>query len=105
MSPRRRSATNRSPRDRSRRSCTPTAAAGRRRIDAVESLAPDGFDDVEQVLEYAEREAIVRGDAQKAGFAVASHGASKATARGPAVQTPTTARLYHLFVAIDALPQ
>ena len=39
-------------------------------IDAVEALAPDGFDDVEEVLPYAEREAIVRGYARKAGFAV-----------------------------------
>ena len=38
-------------------------------IDAVEALAPDGFDDIEAVLPYAEREAIVRGYAQKAGFA------------------------------------
>ncbi len=41
-------------------------------IDAVEALAPDGFDDVEQVLPHAEREAIVRGYAKKAGFAVPS---------------------------------
>jgi 5-methylphenazine-1-carboxylate 1-monooxygenase len=41
-------------------------------IDAVEALAPDGFDDVEAVLPYAEREAIVRGYAQKAGFAVSA---------------------------------
>jgi 2-polyprenyl-6-methoxyphenol hydroxylase-like FAD-dependent oxidoreductase len=39
-------------------------------IDAVEAIAPEGFDDVEAVLPYAEREAIVRGYAQKAGFAV-----------------------------------
>ncbi len=39
-------------------------------IDAVEALAPDGFNDVATVLSYAEREAIVRGYAQKAGFAV-----------------------------------
>ena len=39
-------------------------------IDAVEALAPDGFDDVEQVLSHSEREAIVRGYARKAGFAV-----------------------------------
>ena len=39
-------------------------------IDAVEGLAPDGFDDVEAVLSYGDREAIVRGYAQKAGFAV-----------------------------------
>ncbi len=29
-------------------------------IDAVEALAPDGFDDIEAVLPRAEREAIVR---------------------------------------------
>ena len=39
-------------------------------IDAVEALAPDGFDDVAQVLPHAQREAIVRGYAKKAGFAV-----------------------------------
>jgi 2-polyprenyl-6-methoxyphenol hydroxylase-like FAD-dependent oxidoreductase len=38
-------------------------------IDAIEALAPDGFADIEAVLPYAEREAIVRGYAQKAGFA------------------------------------
>src|SRR5436305_14935299 len=38
-------------------------------IDAVEQLAPDGFDNVENVLSYAQREAIVRGYASKAGFA------------------------------------
>jgi 2-polyprenyl-6-methoxyphenol hydroxylase-like FAD-dependent oxidoreductase/quercetin dioxygenase-like cupin family protein len=39
-------------------------------IDAVEALAPHGFDDVDAVLPYGEREAIVRGYARKAGFAV-----------------------------------
>jgi 5-methylphenazine-1-carboxylate 1-monooxygenase len=39
-------------------------------IDAVEALAPDGFDDVEQVLPRSEREAIVGGYARRAGFAV-----------------------------------
>ena len=39
-------------------------------IDAVEARAPDGFEDVESVLSHAEREAIVRGYAKKAGFAV-----------------------------------
>ena len=39
-------------------------------IDAVEALAPEGFDDVERVLPHPEREAIVRGYATKAGFAV-----------------------------------
>jgi 2-polyprenyl-6-methoxyphenol hydroxylase-like FAD-dependent oxidoreductase/quercetin dioxygenase-like cupin family protein len=43
-------------------------------IDAVEALAPDGFDDVEAVLPRAEREAIVRGYARKAGFAVPVRG-------------------------------
>ena len=38
-------------------------------IDAVEQLAPDGFDNVENVLSYSQREAIVRGYATKAGFA------------------------------------
>ncbi|HEX8167698.1 MAG TPA: flavin-dependent oxidoreductase [Beijerinckiaceae bacterium] len=38
-------------------------------IDAVEALAPEGFSDIEAVLPFAEREAIVRGYAQKAGFA------------------------------------
>jgi 2-polyprenyl-6-methoxyphenol hydroxylase-like FAD-dependent oxidoreductase len=38
-------------------------------IDAVEALAPDGFSDIDAVLPRAEREAIVRGYAQKAGFA------------------------------------
>ncbi|TMK42924.1 MAG: flavin-dependent oxidoreductase [Alphaproteobacteria bacterium] len=38
-------------------------------IDAVEQLAPDGFDNVENVLSYTQREAIVRGYASKAGFA------------------------------------
>src|ERR687897_1569627 len=38
-------------------------------IDAVEERAPNGFDDIDKVLPYAEREAIVKGYAQKAGFA------------------------------------
>jgi 2-polyprenyl-6-methoxyphenol hydroxylase-like FAD-dependent oxidoreductase len=38
-------------------------------IDAVEQLAPDGFTDIDQVLSRAQREAIVRGYASKAGFA------------------------------------
>jgi 5-methylphenazine-1-carboxylate 1-monooxygenase len=39
-------------------------------IDAVEAAAPDGFDDVDAAVPYAEREAIVRGYARRAGFAV-----------------------------------
>ena len=38
-------------------------------IDAVEELAPDGFEDIDTVLSHSEREAIVKGYAQKAGFA------------------------------------
>jgi 2-polyprenyl-6-methoxyphenol hydroxylase-like FAD-dependent oxidoreductase len=38
-------------------------------IDAVERLAPDGFDDIEAVLPHAERAAIVQGYAKQAGFA------------------------------------
>ena len=41
-------------------------------IDAVEQLAPDGFTDIEKVLSHAQREAIVRGYASKAGFAPAA---------------------------------
>src|SRR3712207_1528412 len=37
-------------------------------IDAVEELAPDGFSDIERVLGYEDRAAIVRGYATKAGF-------------------------------------
>jgi 5-methylphenazine-1-carboxylate 1-monooxygenase len=38
-------------------------------IDAVEQLAPQGFTDIEAVLNYEAREAIVRGYATRAGFA------------------------------------
>lgn len=38
-------------------------------IDAIEELAPNGFDDVERVMSYARREAIVKSYAGKAGFA------------------------------------
>ena len=38
-------------------------------IDAVEQRAPDGFDNIDSVLSYEERKAIVRGYAAKAGFA------------------------------------
>jgi 5-methylphenazine-1-carboxylate 1-monooxygenase len=37
-------------------------------IDEVERLAPGGFDYVDRVLSYSEREAIVKGYAGKAGF-------------------------------------
>ena len=38
-------------------------------IDAVEARAPDGFDNIDAVLTYEQRKAIVRGYAAKAGFA------------------------------------
>src|SRR5690242_19701296 len=38
-------------------------------IDAVEQRAPDGFSDIDAVLSYEERKAIVRGYAATAGFA------------------------------------
>jgi 2-polyprenyl-6-methoxyphenol hydroxylase-like FAD-dependent oxidoreductase len=38
-------------------------------IDAVEQLAPQGFADIDTVLNYEAREAIVRGYATRAGFA------------------------------------
>jgi 2-polyprenyl-6-methoxyphenol hydroxylase-like FAD-dependent oxidoreductase len=47
-------------------------------IDAVEQLAPDGFDNIENVLSYAQREAIVRGYASKAGFAAVGLAAVRA---------------------------
>jgi 5-methylphenazine-1-carboxylate 1-monooxygenase len=58
-------------------------------IDAVEGLAPDGFDDVEAVLPYTQREAIVRGYAQKAGFAVPA-APQTTTTRRTAMTAPTT---------------
>ena len=38
-------------------------------IDIVESRAPEGFDDIEAVASYAERQAIVQGYARMAGYA------------------------------------
>jgi 5-methylphenazine-1-carboxylate 1-monooxygenase len=38
-------------------------------IDLIEARAPDGFDDLDAVASYAEREAIVRGYASLAGYA------------------------------------
>ena len=49
-------------------------------IDAIEALAPDGFDDIEHVLPHAKREAIVRGYAKKAGFAVPNADPTKGAA-------------------------
>jgi len=41
-------------------------------VDAVEELAPLGFDEIARVLAYAKREAIVRSYAGKAGFTQAA---------------------------------
>jgi hypothetical protein len=38
-------------------------------IDAVDELAPDGFSNIDEVMSYEQRKAIVRGYAAKAGFA------------------------------------
>ena len=38
-------------------------------IDAVEALAPDGFTNIDDVMSYEQRMAIVRGYASTAGFA------------------------------------
>jgi hypothetical protein len=38
-------------------------------IDAVEERAPDGFKNIDDVLSYEERKAIVRGYASTAGYA------------------------------------
>jgi hypothetical protein len=43
-------------------------------IDAADSLAPDGFDDIETVFPRAERERIVRGYARASGFAAPERG-------------------------------
>jgi 2-polyprenyl-6-methoxyphenol hydroxylase-like FAD-dependent oxidoreductase/quercetin dioxygenase-like cupin family protein len=66
-------------------------------IDAVEELAPDGFHDVETVLPYADREAIVRGYAQKAGFAVPAHTTTRRTGMTP----PTTPDVMAADASVD----
>ena len=38
-------------------------------IDAVEALAPEGFTNIDEVMSYDQRMAIVRGYASTAGFA------------------------------------
>jgi 2-polyprenyl-6-methoxyphenol hydroxylase-like FAD-dependent oxidoreductase len=45
------------------------AGGPERVIDVLEHRAPDGFDNIEAVAPYAERQAIVRGYASLAGFA------------------------------------
>ena len=47
-------------------------------IDEVEKLAPAGFENVDDVLSYEDRKAIVSGYAAKAGFSkVKAHRASR----------------------------
>ena len=43
-------------------------------IDLVEARAPNGFDDIEAIAPHAEREAVVRGYARTAGFALKGNG-------------------------------
>jgi len=47
-------------------------------IDVVEGLAPDGFTNIDDVLSYEQRKAIVRGYASTAGFAQAQVNRTKA---------------------------
>ncbi len=65
-------------------------------IDEVERRAPDGFADIDDVLSHAEREAIVKGYAQLAGFAkeqVNRGGAARRTgASGDKADRPGTSR-------------
>jgi mannose-6-phosphate isomerase-like protein (cupin superfamily) len=71
-------------------------------IDAVEGLAPDGFDDVEAVLSYADREAIVRGYAQKAGFA--APGASQhTTTRRTGMTSPSAPDVIAADASVDGI--
>lgn len=48
-------------------------------IDLVEARAPDGFDDIEAVASYTERERVVRGYASLAGFAADKGGQPSAS--------------------------
>jgi 5-methylphenazine-1-carboxylate 1-monooxygenase len=71
-------------------------------IDAVEGLAPDGFDDVEAVLSYADRESIVRGYAQKAGFAIPAT-PQTTTTRRPGMTPPTTPDVMAADASVDGI--
>jgi 5-methylphenazine-1-carboxylate 1-monooxygenase len=57
-------------------------------IDEVERRAPDGFEDIDDVLSHAEREAIVKGYAQLAGFAKEQVNRVKRTDQAGAIRTP-----------------
>jgi 2-polyprenyl-6-methoxyphenol hydroxylase-like FAD-dependent oxidoreductase/mannose-6-phosphate isomerase-like protein (cupin superfamily) len=71
-------------------------------IDAVQALAPEGFDDVEAVLSHSEREAIVRGYAQKAGFAVPAREQST-TRRRPRMNPSTGPDVVSAGASIDGI--
>src|SRR5262249_29850768 len=60
-------------------------------IDAVERRAPNGFHEIDDVLSYGEREAIVKGYAQLAGFArdQVNRGESRMAARTEASRLRT----------------
>ena len=47
-------------------------------IDAVEALAPDGFTNIDDLMSYEQRMAIVRGYASTAGFAQSQVNRAKA---------------------------
>jgi 5-methylphenazine-1-carboxylate 1-monooxygenase len=72
-------------------------------IDAVEALAPGGFDDIAAVLSYRDREAIVRGYARKAGFAVPSpeRCITTTTTRRTEMTPPTGPDVIHATASID----
>ena len=72
-------------------------------IDAVEARAPDGFTNIDAVLSYEERKAIVRGYAETAGFAreQVNRAAAGAAANADAFGTAT---VYALFFFATAGP-
>jgi 5-methylphenazine-1-carboxylate 1-monooxygenase len=72
-------------------------------IDAVEALAPDGFDDVESVLRHADREAIVRGYARKAGFAVPSPSNDQSTTEGNSMTASAAPDVISADASIDGI--
>jgi 5-methylphenazine-1-carboxylate 1-monooxygenase len=56
-------------------------------IDEVERLAPDGFANIDDVLSHREREAIVKGYAQLAGFAKEQVNRKRAVSRARKVSS------------------
>jgi 2-polyprenyl-6-methoxyphenol hydroxylase-like FAD-dependent oxidoreductase len=61
-------------------------------IDEVERRAPNGFDDIDAVLSHAEREAIVKGYAQLAGYAREQVKGRSASNTGRSVTRATATR-------------